>query len=155
MTNTPATQPATLTQYFQHLLEKEENRKKFNRYKSDITCLFSDWCGFSLGFMIHGENLDEIDFAKLKEMYQKEIICIALLSLDEFQVLNNEYRSMKNELLHDTINGDEQPYTEGVLDTMPKTLAKKYGSMLYDKSIEEIDEIFKSENIIEEVKKYL
>jgi hypothetical protein len=31
---------------------------------------------------------------------------------------------------------------------MPKTLAQKYGQMLYDKSIEEIDEIFNSENII-------
>jgi hypothetical protein len=148
--------PATLTQYILHLLEKEENREKFNirSYQVDYPLDYP----LDEGVQV---DLDKNDlqpeltfgywnnssFDRISKLEQREVIRIALLSLVEFQVLNNEYRSMKNELLHDTINGDEQPYTEGVLDTMPKTLAQKYGQMLYDKSIEEIDEIFKSENI--------
>jgi len=152
MTNTPATQPATLTQYFQHLLEKEENREKFNRYKSDITCLFSDWDGFIIRFMIDGENLDEIDFAKLKEIYQKEIICIALKSLDEFQVESSLESEKIADIAIQNIKGEiddrELGYQLGLIQGSGLILAQKYGQMLYDKSIEEIDELFKSENII-------
>ena len=148
MTNTPATQPATLTQYFQHLLEKEENREKFNRYNYNPEIQSVEPTIINKIVESCFGEFTVVRFWHFDDMRKREIIRIALKSLDEFQVLNNEYRIMKNELLHDTISGDEQPYTERVLDTMPKTLVQKYGQMLYDKSIEEIDEIFKEENII-------
>jgi hypothetical protein len=145
-TSTPATQPATLTQYFQHLLEKEENREKFNRYNQSIQVFIYDkenkkwsnsytsWPFYKkpnkIFFVLSHRDNGEYDLGMRhldKDFYHdpdcKEIICIALKSLDEFNQLNSEDCSFAISLRH------------------------KYGSMLYDKSIEEIDEIFKSENI--------
>ena len=129
MTNTPATQPATLTQYILHLLEKEENREKFNTINKWEAFIASNK---ALQFYYDDENYTSSSFRLLQPHEQREIIRIALLSLDEFQK---------------EIDYHNDPIAD-FTDILPRTLAQKYGSMLYDKSIEEIDEIFKSENII-------
>jgi hypothetical protein len=139
MTNTPA----TLTQYFQHLLEKEENREKFNATTrhllvdhNKVNVLKNE--NGSLTF-----NLVPFNFAV--SWFQKEIIRIALLSLVEFQkeTITMYPPGMRLDILLDDKYSGSKKLTGGVVST----LAQKYGSMLYDKSIEEIDEIFKSENI--------
>jgi hypothetical protein len=145
--------PATLTQYVEQLLLKEENREKFNAF-SEAKCQIH-WTKVvydskaSLQFSIGDKT--KMNFNFLNEIYQKEIICIALKSLDEFQVEPKLSSTMLNWIVdykRVQEDGDENTaMAEYAQELTPKTLAKKYGSMLYDKSIEEIDEIFKSENI--------
>ena len=124
MTNTPATQPATITQYILHLLEKEENREKFNLYNYNREIQIVEPTRINgIVESCFGE-FTVVRFKQFDDMRKREIIRIALLSLDEFNQLNSEDCSFAISLRH------------------------KYGQMLYDKSIEEIDELFKQENII-------
>jgi len=105
--------PATLTQYILHLLEKEENSDKFNTFEDNIVAFIAGNKTLQFYFHYDDESYTSSNFHFLHPDEQKKIIRIALLSLDEFNSLRNNY-----------------------------------DSMLYDKSIEEIDEIFKEENII-------
>ena len=84
-------------------------------------------------------------------MRKREIIRIALKSLDEFKNLNIDYKKLNSQYEENTTLGmsDEEEENYDLLFSLTAdTLVQKYGSMLYLKSIEEIDEIFKSENII-------
>jgi hypothetical protein len=134
-----------LTNYILHLLQDAGNRDKFNR------CSLDDNKGYRMKVFQMGEeilfqfcsdkvNMDDY-FNRLIEIYQKEIIRIALKSLDEFKsepkysFVSHTKISLDGEIISSTNNNWNN-------------LEHKYGQMLYDKSIEEIDEIFKSENII-------